>query len=122
MIDYKKKFHDVKSKAIEIGSKAACYISDTAIKAGTWLSKNPEVLATIAVPIIVSGIRSGQSLIVSHREQKKVDRADLTWYDRSTGLRWDLKRRMTNNDRMAITSLKADGMSSIDILMKLNLI
>ena len=121
-MDFKKKFSELKNATVEYGSKAVYYISNTAIKAGTWLSENPEVLATIAVPIIVSGIRSGQSLIVSHREQKKVDRADLTWYDRSTGLRWDLKRRMTNNDRMAITNLKADGMSSIDILMKLNLI
>ena len=122
MTDYKKKLHDVKSKAVEIGSKAFDYISKGLIKVGHWISENPEAAAAIAVPIIVSGIHSGQSLIVSHREKQKVDRADLTWYDRSTGLRWDLKRKMTNNDRQVITKAKADGMDSIDILMKLNLI
>lgn len=90
--------------------------------AWNWVKENPEATAAIAVPITVSAIRSGQSLIVSHREKKQIERADLTWYDRSTGLRWDLKRKMTNNDRKAITAMKANGADSIDILTQLNLI
>lgn len=121
-MNFKQEMSNFKNTAVNFGSKAINYISDAAIKTGEWLSDNPEAVAAIAVPIIVSGIHAGQSLIVSHREKQKIDRADFKWYDRSTGLRWDLKRKMTNNDRMAITKMKSEGMKSIDILMKLNLI
>lgn len=122
MTNYKEKFNDLKSKAINFGNNAAHYISTNARKAYQWIKDNPEILTAVAVPITVSAIRSGQSMIVSHREKQKIDRAELTWYDRSTGLRWDLKRRMTNNDRLAITQMKADGVTTLDILVKLNLI
>ncbi len=104
-------FDILKDKAIDYG-----------IATIKWVKDNPEIITAVLVPTAIAGIRSGQSLIVSHRVNKQNERADRTWYDRSTGLRWELKRKMSNNDRMAITKLKAEGMSTIDILMKLNLI
>lgn len=121
-MDFKRTFDRVKNNATTIFYKTKKVVVNTTIKTFEWIENNPEAAAAIIVPILVSGIHSGQSLIVSHRENKKLNRADFTWYDRSTGFRWDLKRKMTNNDRQAITKAKADGMDSIDILMKLNLI
>ena len=108
----------LKVKAIDIKDKACDY----GWKALDWMANNPEAAAAIIVPIAVNSIQYGRSVLVSHREKKQLDRAELTWYDRSTGLRWDLKRKMSNNDRQAITQMKAQGVDTIDILMKLRLI
>lgn len=118
----RQKLNQLKSNIKEVASKVKNKVFDLGDRLLNLAIDNPEATAAIAVPIVVSGIRSGQSLIVNHRIKQQEARADRTWYDRSTGLRWDLRRKMTNNDRKAITEMKAQGMDSIDILSRLNLI
>jgi hypothetical protein len=109
---------NVKKVASKIKYKTVDLINDGI----DWMIENPEITTVVLVPTAIAAIKSSQSMIVSHRVNKQNDRSDRSWYDRSTGLRWDLKRKMTNNDRMAITRMKAEGRDSIDILTTLNLI
>ena len=118
----KKHLQNWGTAAKHYASEAADYIFSKGCRIIDWVIDNPEAAAAIVVPITVNGLRSAQSMIVSHREKKKAERVDYTWYDRSTGLRWDLKRKMTNNDRQAIMEMKARGMSTIEILNTLRLI
>ena len=111
-------FNDVKIFANKVKNKSTELIT----KGLDWMIENPEITTVVLVPTTLAAIKSSQSLIVSHRVNKQNDRSDRSWYDRSTGLRWDLKRKMNNNDRMAITRMKAEGRDSIDILTTLNLI
>ena len=119
----------IKEKARILAHRLANMASDTKDKAEDviedvldWMIQNPEAAAGILVPISIAGIRSSQSLIVSHRLKKEHQRADRTWYDRSTGLRWDLRRKMTNRDRLIISQMKSQGVETIDILTRLRLI
>lgn len=118
----KEKFKDLKNSIFDNAIRIKNYAGDLCIRGLDWMIKNPGITTAVLVPTTIAAIRSSQSLIVSHRVNKQNERADRSWYDRSSGLRWDLKRKMTNNDRMAITRMKAEGQDTIDILMKLNLI
>lgn len=87
-----------------------------------WVIDNPETAAAIIVPTTVAAFKSGQSLIVSHRNKTERRRIDYTYYDPSTGFHWDLRRKPTNNDRMVIQSRKAQGQDTYKILNDLHLI
>lgn len=118
----KKKLQDFKNAIVDKAIKVKNYAIDLGIKGIHWVADNPEITTAILVPTAIAAVKSSQSIIVSHRVNKQNERSDRTWYDRSTGFRWDLKRKMSNNDRMIISKMKAEGYDTIDILMKLNLI
>lgn len=87
-----------------------------------WCEENPTEAATIIVGLGVAGFKSSQSLIVSHRNQVERNRIDKTWYDPHTGMHWDLKRKPTNNDRIAITEMLREGLSAGEALDRRKLI
>lgn len=86
-----------------------------------WVANHPtETIAFIGLGI--SGVKASQSLVVNHRINKANKRADRTYFDPSTHFRWDLKRKMTNNDRAYISTKKREGVDMYDILKDRNLI
>ena len=74
-------------------------------------------LCIAAIPVVVGALKVGQSQIVSHRQ-----RIQRTYYDPSSGMHWELKRKATNNDRAEILRRKAEGEDVYTILRQMNLI
>lgn len=121
-MNFKEKLSELKDSLIENGKKVGKSASRLGMKAVDWMIENPGITTAVVVPTGIAVIRSSQSLIVSHRVNKQQKLAAKTWYDPSTRFRWDLKRPMTNNDRMAISKMKEQGMTSVEALMNRNLI
>lgn len=95
--------------------------TQTAKKGVQWIIENPE-LTVAGIFATAALVRSSQSLVVSHRMavQRKV--SARSWYDSSTGFKWDLRRAMTNNDRLEILRRKKLGEDTYTILRDLRLI
>ena len=121
-MDIKKTFEEAKYKA-KRGAEVVC---DTASNLGRsfveFAKENPSAAIGIAVPIGVAAIRSGQSLIVTHRLKVQNKMASRKIYDASLGTSWDLRRPLTNNDRKAISQMRANGSSLSDALASRKLI
>lgn len=79
-------------------------------------------LCIAAIPVVVGALKVGQSQIVSHRQTRERRRIQRTYYDPSSGMHWELKRKATNNDRAEILRRKAEGEDVYTILRQMNLI
>lgn len=96
-------------------------ISRMASHIGKFILDNPETVAA-CVGIGISLLRASRSLVVSHRVAQQNHRADFTFYDPHSGFRWDLKRKLTNNDRMIIGKRIKNGEDMYDILKNIRAI
>lgn len=115
------KVKDFGDSAKEFGRKAKEQAFGAVSKAGNWVVRNKE-LVVVTAPVLIAGIKSGQSLIVSKRVKDERKRIDNTYYDPSTGFHWDLRRKATNADRAEILKRKKLGYETGDILKQLNLL
>lgn len=95
--------------------------SKKARKAGTWVVENPQATVSILSSIALL-LRASQSLVVSHRLHSEHRRVDYTYYDRHSGHRWQLRRKLTNRDRAVIDRRKSRGDDMYDILADLGVI
>ena len=66
-------------------------------------------------------LKASQSLIVSHRVYEENRRQDRTYYDPSTRMRWDLRRKPSNYERAEILRRRETGEDIYDILKSLGL-
>lgn len=114
-------FDELKDEFTGKVSDVANATVEHATKACNWVLNNPEkILAGIAVGVAVAN--ATKSLVVSHRNSRERARIDRTYYDPSTGMHWELRRKATNADRIAIMNGKANGQSIVDILVERRLI
>ena len=90
-------------------------------EAAQWIGDNPEMALAIAGGAATL-LKSTQSLVVNRRVRLERNRIDHTYYDPSTGMHWDLKRKATNADRAEILRRKALGQDAYTILKQMNLI
>ena len=107
-----------------IFDKGIDIISNTgekAKKALDWMNENPQATLSIVGSIALL-LRASQSLVVSQRVYSERNRSDRTFYDRHTGYRWQLRRKMNNNDLAIINRRRKDGDDMYDILYDLRLI
>lgn len=81
--------------------------------------KKKEV-AAITTAVVIAGIK-----IIGTKMYRKLnptntqierDRIDHTYYDPSSGLHWDLKRRLTNLERSRVDEARRNGTPVYDIL------
>ena len=86
-----------------------------------WVANNPEMTVAM-VGGAAALIKSTQSLAVNHRVRSERKRIDHTYYDPSTGMHWELKRKATNADRAEILRRKKAGKDTYTILREMNLI
>lgn len=97
---------------------------DTKVRACRWIQENPDkaitylTIASIAVGIGVKVI----GIIKPSAAELHEKRMDKTYYDPSTGMHWDLKRNLTNSDRIEILDRKRDGEYTEDILTDMKLL
>lgn len=115
------KFEKAKRDAQAFGRKAWEQAKDGAAKVGYFVKENRELVA-IGVPVVIAGIKSGQSLIVNRRMKTERDRIDHTYYDPSTGFHWELRKKPTNADRAEILRRRKAGQDTYDILRQMGLI
>lgn len=94
---------------------------EKARKVGTWVIENPQATVSIVSSIALL-LRASQSLVVSHRLHSEHRRVDYTYYDRRSGHRWQLRRKLTNGDRAVIDRRKNRGDDMYDILADLGVI
>ena len=111
------KFDKVRETSIDILSTA----QDKACKAGKWIADNPQASVSIITSIALL-LRASQSLVVSHRINSERNRINHTYYDRSSGHHWQLRRKLTNRDRAIIDRRKKNGDDTFDILYDLGVI
>lgn len=103
----------LKRLAEEKYSQAKAYVTEhwgEILEAGVVISGS-----AVAVGGIIKAIKPS----AIDRHDKKVDR---TYYDPSTGIHWELRRKATNNDRMALVRRRRNGEQTEDILRDLRLI
>lgn len=84
----------------------------------TWARENPESAVTVLA--IAGGAIGLATKIVKFIRPSAAEmherRMDKTYYDPSTGMHWDLKRNLTNKDRIEIMDRKRGGEFTEDIL------
>lgn len=77
-------------------------------------------VAAITTAVVIAGIK-----IIGTKMYRKLnptntqierDRIDHTYYDPSSGLHWDLKRRLTNLERSRVDEARRNGTPVYDIL------
>lgn len=117
----KEKFDEAKQKAMEFGHKVKVEATQTATKAVEWGVENKELVIAM-IPVAITVVKTGQSWAVNHRVKTERSRIDHTYYDPSTGMHWELKRKATNADRAEILRRKKAGQDTYTILRQMNLI
>lgn len=87
-----------------------------------WCSDNKEVLI-VAVPLIIAGVTAvtklGGKALGVYRERVLQNKSI---YDHSFGTYWQLRRALTNNDRLIIDRRRAAGEKLGDILKDMRLL
>nr|DAF76581.1 MAG TPA: hypothetical protein [Caudoviricetes sp.] len=89
-------------------------------KIGEWAKEHKKEVSIITTIAAVTGIK-----IIGTKMYRKLnptnaqierDRIDHTYYDPSSGLHWDLKRRLTNLERSRVDEARRNGTPVYDIL------
>jgi len=76
-------------------------------------------VAAVGLGTAVIGLIKSAKPSATEQHYKRVDK---TYYDPSTGIHWELRRRATNKDRKEIVRRKRNGENVEDILEELGLI
>lgn len=116
------KLQNALDQAVIFGGKAVGRVAAYGNGFVQWAKEYPELALSIVVPVAVAGIKSTQSLIVNNRIKSERNRIDHTYYDPSSGMHWELKRKASNNDRAEILRRKAQGDDVYTILRNMNLL
>lgn len=70
----------------------------------------------VSIPVVIGVTRSLYKTFrptVYEQERKRIDH---TYYDPSTGIHWELKRKLTNHERAELDRRRRNGEPVIDIL------
>ncbi len=89
-----------------------------------WVKNNGDKLMDgVAAGVALIGSVCAIVRMVGGTAQDRHDRrVDRQYYDPSTGVHWDLKRKPTNSDRVELMRRKRNGDNTEDILKDLKLI
>lgn len=120
VIDDRSKEEKLKDKLNEAKEK----VSEKAGEAINWTKENWQAVlagAAVAIPLATSAVKLVKSLKGSAAD-KHEERMKNCYYDPSTGLHWDLKRMLSNSERIELMQRKRDGEYTEDILMDMKLL
>ena len=120
VVDDRTKEEKLKDKLNEAKVK----VSEKASEAINWTKENWQAVlagAAVAIPLATSAVKLVKSLKGSAAD-KHEERMKNCYYDPSTGLHWDLKRMLSNSERIELMKRKRDGEYTEDILMDMNLL
>ena len=94
---------------------------DALTSIGKFIIEHPDKAAAIFAGTVTL-LNATKHLQVTHRQKYEDRRKDYSYYDPHTGMRWDLRRKMTNSDRVYIQDRVSCGASMGDILRERGLI
>lgn len=103
-----------------IGERIKYNAKEAFRKTGEWAKEHKKEVSIITTIAAVTGIK-----IIGTKMYRKLnptnaqierDRIDHTYYDPSSGLHWDLKRRLTNLERSRVDEARRNGTPVYDIL------
>ena len=120
VVDDRTKEEKLKDKLNEAKEK----VSEKASEAINWTKDNWQAVlagAAVAIPLATSAVKLVKSLKGSAAD-KHEERMKNCYYDPSTGLHWDLKRMLSNSERIELMQRKRDGEYTEDILMDMKLL
>ena len=120
VVDDRTKEEKLKDKLNEAKEK----VSEKASEAINWTKDNWQAVlagAAVAIPLATSAVKLVKSLKGSAAD-KHEERMKNCYYDPSTGLHWDLKRMLSNSERIELMKRKRDGEYTEDILMDMKLL
>lgn len=76
-------------------------------KIGNVVSENKEILL-FAIPMGCKAVKTVYKSCGKYLDRKReVNLKDLTWYDSSAHCRYNLKRKLTNEEKLALSRLEA---------------
>ena len=104
--------------------KARRIVGEKLHNGAEWIRNNREAAITYA-SFAIGGIGAlcQVARVLRPTSQEKHDkRVDRQYYDPSTGIHWELRRKPTNNDRIELVRRKRNGENTEDILKDLRLI
>lgn len=106
-------YEEVRDKA-KVKTKEACdFVKDN------W--QTILAVSAAAIPVATGAVKLVKSLKGSAAERHE-DRMKNCYYDPSTGLHWDLKRDLTNSERIELMSRKRNGEYTERILQDMRLL
>lgn len=120
VVDDRTKEEKLKDKLNEAKEK----VSEKASEAINWAKNNWQAVlagAAVAIPLATSAVKLVKSLKGSAADRHE-ERMKNCYYDPSTGLHWDLKRMLSNSERIELMKRKRDGEYTEDILMDMKLL
>lgn len=117
---------EFKAKAKKATSKAKKWCSDRYWYAKTtWTYHKDEIIgaAGLATSAVLGGVKIYDAITVRQRRKAAMRYEDRKiFYDPSTGMRWHLKRNLSNQQNKVLAARKANGESVGDILADMGLL
>lgn len=106
-----------KQKLKQAFDKTAEWTKGAASKAWEFVKdkENREVLVTVG-GAIVGGLIGLKKYRSANNAQLERDRIDHTYYDPQTGAHWELRRKLTNDERAELMARRRRGEFTEDIL------
>jgi len=103
-------------------ARAKAWIREKYEDVKDFADRNKEVLA-VAVPVIGGVVTAGIKAINKHAKLHKEQHLKNEYcYDRSLGHYWELRRKLTNSERVEIDKRKKNGERLADILDSLKVL
>lgn len=115
------KIATAKQRAVEIASRVA--VAGKKCMGDTWkfLKENREDLVVL-VPLGIAALQGVKKATQKTSRETERYRIDHTYYDPHTGRHWELKRRMTNYERLELEQRQNRGESTGPILYDMGLL
>lgn len=117
---------EIKEKAKNKAGRAKKWCSDRYWDAKTmWTYHKDEIIgaAGLATSAVLGGVKIYDAITVRQRRKAAMRYEDRKiFYDPSTGMRWRLKRNLSNQQNKELARRKANGESVGDILADMGLL
>lgn len=81
----------------------------------SYICNNPEKIG-VAIGATTALLRASQSIVVSHRVKSEQRRMERSYYDPSSRMHWDLRRKLNNYEKSELIRRRKNGENSYDIL------
>lgn len=86
-----------------------------------WCVHNKEFVA-LAAPFVFKGVKAGYGLLKKTKTQKEIEQREKWVYDNRNGIRVDLRRKLTNKEKIKLDTERKKGRSVTEILNEMGLI
>lgn len=105
-------------------SEAKTKLKNKAGEAGRWIMDHAETILklTPVVLAIATGTVKFIRTVRGSAADRHEDRMGKCYYDPSSGFHWELKRKLTNDERVEISRRKRDGEFTEDILKSMRVL